>query len=239
MSAPADADPSRALAKLADRWRLSQRQVDQLSGVLSALESDDRAPTTVREPALAIDAHLADSLIALDVDEVRAAQTIADIGSGAGFPGLALAVARGECGFSLIESQHRKCAFLERAISRAAIDNIRVVCARVEQWAEGLSANDVVTARAVGPQPVVLEYAAPLLRPGGALVDWRGKRDAQEERRARAAAEELGLSLVAIERVQPFAAARERHLHLYAKVKDTPQRFPRRAGIARKRPLGG
>jgi 16S rRNA (guanine527-N7)-methyltransferase len=238
MSAPVDADPSLALAKLADRWRLSQRQVDQLRGILSALESDDRAPTAVRVPTQAIDTHLADSLVALDVDAVRAAQTIADIGSGAGFPGLALAVALDECGISLVESQRRKCTFLERAISQAAIDNARVVCGRLEQWAEGLSANDVVTARAVGPQPVVLEYAAPLLRLGGTLVDWRGKRDVQEEHRAAAAAEELGVRLVAIEPVQPFAAARERHLHLYEKVRETPQRFPRRAGIARKRPLG-
>ncbi|HEX4188273.1 MAG TPA: 16S rRNA (guanine(527)-N(7))-methyltransferase RsmG [Solirubrobacteraceae bacterium] len=239
MTEGADADASLALAKLANRWRLSQRQLDQLANILSVLESSERAPTTVREPVEAIDTHLADSLVALDLDAVRAAQTVADMGSGAGFPGLALAVALGECRVSLIESQDRKCAFLGRAISRAVIDNARIVCVRVEQWAEGTSANDVVTARALGSQPVVLEYAAPLLRLGGTLVDWRGKRDEQEERRAGVAAEELGLRLVAIERVQPFAAARARHLHLYEKVMDTPQRFPRRAGMARKRPLGG
>ena len=55
---------------------------------------------------------------------------------------------------------------------------------RAEEWAEGLGAHDLVVARAVGPQPVVLEYAAPLLRLGGALVDWRGRRDPEEERQA-------------------------------------------------------
>jgi 16S rRNA (guanine527-N7)-methyltransferase len=177
--------------------------------------------------------------VALDIDTVRGAETIADIGSGVGFPGLALAVALSGCEVRLVESQGRKCAFLEHAIAQAAIENARVVCARVEQWDEGLAANDVVTARAVGPQPVVLEYAAPLLRLGGTLVDWRGRRDAAQERRAARAAEQLGLALVGIERVQPFEAARDRHLHVYAKVAETPAQFPRRAGMARKRPLGG
>jgi 16S rRNA (guanine527-N7)-methyltransferase len=124
-------------------------------------------------------------------------------------------------------------------VAHAGVRNARVVCARAEEWEDGVSANDVVTARAVGSQPVVLEYAAPLLRLGGTVVDWRGRRDAAEERGAERAAEELGLALVGIERVQPFEAARDRHLHLYTKVRDTPERFPRRAGMARKRPLGG
>jgi 16S rRNA (guanine527-N7)-methyltransferase len=86
---------------------------------------------------------------------------------------------------------------------------------------------------------VVLEYAAPLLRRNGTLVDWRGRRDAAQELQAARAADELGLALVGIERVRPFEDARDRHLHLYTKAGETPARFPRRAGMARKRPLGG
>jgi 16S rRNA (guanine527-N7)-methyltransferase len=112
------------------------------------------------------------------------------------------------------------------------------VCARAEQWSAGLVANDVVTARAVAAQPVVLEYAAPLLRLGGVLVDWRGRRSSAEEAAARTAAAELGLELREIRRVTPFARAAHRHLHVFEKVAQTPPRFPRRAGIARKRPLG-
>jgi 16S rRNA (guanine527-N7)-methyltransferase len=236
----AAADPrSPALSELADRWGLSQPKLDQLGVILAVLELDDRAPTTVREPARALDAHLADSLVALDVGAVAAAGTIADIGSGAGFPGLALAVAREDCEVSLVESHGRKCGFLDDMVARVKARNVQVVCARAEEWRQGISAIDVVTARAVGPQPVVLEYAAPLLRLGGTLVDWRGRRDTAQERRAERAAEELGLGLVAVERVQPFAAARDRHLYVYEKVTETPSRFPRRAGMARKRPLGG
>jgi 16S rRNA (guanine527-N7)-methyltransferase len=150
-----------------------------------------------------------------------------------------LAIALRACDVRLLESQRRKCVYLEAVIAQAEVQNARVVCARAEDWIEGASAHDVVTARAVGPQAVVLEYAAPLLRLGGTLVDWRGKRDTAEERSAWQAADELGLALAAIEKVQPFEGARDRHLHLDTKVRETPARFPRRAGMARKRPLGG
>jgi 16S rRNA (guanine527-N7)-methyltransferase len=229
---------SAALERLAVRWGLEARECDQLAVLLSLMERDDRAPTTVRDPTVGVDTHVADSLVALDVGPVRAAATIADIGSGAGFPGLALAVARRDCEVRLLESQSRKCAYLEDAVGRAGIQNALVVCARAEDWAAGACGNDVVTARAVGPQPVVLEYGAPLLRLEGTLVDWRGARVPAEERAAARAAKELGLALVGVEKVQPFEGARDRHLHLYMKVRETPARFPRRAGVARKRPLG-
>src|SRR5260370_1001444 len=76
--------------------------------------------------------------------------------------------------------------------------------------------NDVVVARALAPQTVVLEYAAPLLRLGGSLVDWRGRRARPEEDAAARAAAELGLRRVEIRRVQPFAGARDHHLHVFA-----------------------
>jgi len=192
----------------------------------------------VRDPARAVDVHVADSLAALDVDAVRDAGTLADLGAGAGFPGLALAVALAGSEVRLVESQARRCAFIERARRAAGIENARVVRARAEEWAEGVGENDVVLARALAPPPVVLEYAAPLLRPGGTLVDWRGRRDAEEERSAQTAASKLGLRLAEIRHVEPFDGAHNHHLHLYLKVGDTPARFPRRAGIARKRPLG-
>jgi 16S rRNA (guanine527-N7)-methyltransferase len=226
------------VVELAQRYGLDERAGDQLTALLALIEQDERAPTTVRDPALGVDLHLADSLVALDLAPVRAATSIADIGSGVGFPGLALAVARNECDVRLLESQGRKCAFLEDLLAQVEIANARVICARAEDWSEGLRGHDVVVARALGPQPVVLEYAAPLLRIGGTLVDWRGARVHTEEQRAERAADELGLALVSVERVEPFDAARDRHLHVFTKVRETPTKFPRRAGMARKRQLG-
>jgi 16S rRNA (guanine527-N7)-methyltransferase len=224
--------------ELTSSYGLKERQRDQLAAVLAFIEQDDRAPTTVRDPDLAVELHLADSLVALDLGPVRDAKSIADVGSGAGFPGLALAVARSECDVRLVESQSRKCAFMKDLLAQVEIPNARVICARAEDRTGGIRAHDVVLARALGPQPVVLEYAAPLLRLGGTLVDWRGTRIPAEEQRATQAADELGLALVGVERVEPFEGARDRHLHVYTKVRETPTKFPRRPGMARKRPLG-
>jgi 16S rRNA (guanine527-N7)-methyltransferase len=230
-------DPATA-TRLWRSWDPSERQQKQLASILGALESDPHAPTAVREPTRAMDAHVRDSLAALELDAVCAARAIADVGSGAGFPGLALAIALPSAKIGLIESQRRRCDFLERVCAAAGIENARVSCVRAEEWHEGMRTQDVVVARALAPQPVVLEYAAPLLRLGGAVVDWRGKRAGEEEEAAERAADELGLRRVEIRRVEPFEGAQQRHLHLYLKVNETPSRFPRRTGAATKRPLG-
>lgn len=227
-----------ALGRLGRRYDLGADQQARLATVLTLLGEDEQAPTTVREPERALDVHLADSLVALEIECIRAARTIADIGAGAGFPGVPLAIALTDCDVALVDSQARKCAFVERVVEQAGLANARVLCARVEEWAEGLGAHDVVLARALAPQPVVLEYAAPLLRLGGALVDWRGVRDPEEERAAAVAAEQLGMEREAVRRVEPFEGVRDHHLHVYVKRRNTPDRFPRRVGMARKRPLG-
>ncbi len=216
---------------------LSRRQVSRFGALLELIESDEHAPTAVRSAERAVDVHVADSLTALDLDPIRSAAHIADLGSGSGFPGLALAVALPGAEVALVESQRRKCDFLERACAHAQIENALVVCSRVEEWSEGLGRNDVVVARALAAQPVVLEYAAPLLRMRGALVDWRGRRDSAQEAEATCAAEQLGMRLFEIRRTEPYEGARDHHLHVFEKVAETPSRFPRRAGVARKRPL--
>lgn len=226
-----------ALRALGQRYGLSEEQQDQLARLLMCLAADERSPTSVRDPQRAVEVHLADSLVALELQALRAAGSIVDIGAGAGFPGLPLAVALPGSRVSLLDSQARKCAFMERMVEAAGVTNARVVCARAEEWPEGLGAHDFVLARAVGPRAVVLEYAAPLLRLGGCLVDWRGSQDPAEEDACATAAEQLGMERRCARRVEPFRGAREHHLHVYVKSRETPDRFPRRAGMARKRPL--
>ncbi|HTU79468.1 MAG TPA: RsmG family class I SAM-dependent methyltransferase [Solirubrobacteraceae bacterium] len=218
---------------------LTPAQERQVELLLAALEADEHAPSAIRAVNLARDAHVADSLVALELAVVRDARRIADLGSGAGFPGAALAIALPLAHVNLVESQRRKCEFLRRACAAAGIENASVVWARAEEWREGATGNDVVLARALAPQPVVLEYAAPLLRMGGALVDWRGRRDREAERAGERAAALLGLRPTRLLRVVPFEGASDRHLHVFTKDRATPARFPRRAGMARKRPLAG
>ena len=129
----------------------------------------------------------------------------------------------------------RKCEFLDRAVRTCELGNVDVVHARIEEWAASM---DLVTARALAPLEVVVEYAAPLLRIGGTLVVWRGQREPESEAAAEKAAEIVGIEVGEILAVRPYPAARNRHLHLMSKVMETPTRFPRRPGIAMKRPLG-
>jgi 16S rRNA (guanine527-N7)-methyltransferase len=186
-----------------------------------------------------------DSLSGLEVEELAAARRIADVGAGAGFPGLVLAIALPRTRVDLIESAGRKAAVISRLAQAASIENARAVTARAEEWAGtpaglggGAGAYDAVTARAVAALPVLAEYAAPLLREGGVLVAWKGARSPEEEARGAAAAAELGLAVEPPLPVTPFPGARDRWLHVMRKVAPTPERFPRRAGIAAKRPLG-
>lgn len=234
----------RRLEALAERYALAPAAaahpaaVAQLHALLRVLAADPHAPTTVREPVQAVDTHLADSLVALELAAVRDATRIADLGAGAGFPGLPLAVALPQAEVVLVESVTRKGAFIRAAAEAAGLANVEVVANRAESWRAGLGTRDLVTARALAPLAVLAEYAAPLLRAGGALVAWKGRRDEQEERDAAAAARELGLALEEVRSVDPYPAAEHRHLHVLRKVAETPSRFPRRPGMARKRPLG-
>jgi 16S rRNA (guanine527-N7)-methyltransferase len=231
-------DVGRALAGLVSRYGLPADAGPQLTALLGALTDEPYAPTTVRDPASAIRDHLADSLVALELPAVQEATQVADLGAGAGLPGLPLAIALPAVSVHLVESNGRKCAFLRQAREACGVANVRVVQARAEEWTDGLGQCDLVTARALAPLAVVAEYAAPLLAVGGALVAWRGRRDPEDESAARRAADQLGLEVRAPLAVTPYPGALHRHLHVLVKTGPTPARFPRRAGMARKRPLG-
>lgn len=228
------------LSALTQRYGLPAGAGPRLGALLQALEAEPDPHTTIEPGEQAVRLHLADSLSGLEVHELRRARRIVDVGAGAGFPGLALAVALPDAQVDLLESSGRKCAVIERLAAAARLDNARPVHARAEEHgaADGAGAYDAATARAVAPLAILLEYAAPLLRGGGALVAWKGRRDSAEERGAQAAAAVLGLELREIRAVTPFPDVRDRHLHVYSKVKQTPDRFPRRPGMATKRPLG-
>jgi 16S rRNA (guanine527-N7)-methyltransferase len=189
--------------------------------------------------------HVADSLSGLEADGLARARRIADVGAGAGFPGLPLAIALPGTKVDLIESSGRKTAVIDRLIQAAKVDNARSVKARAEEWGAvtpalggGREAYDAVTARALASLPVLVEYAAPLLRDSGVLVAWKGALGTDELQLGRGAAAELGMALDEVLRVEPFPSARDRRLVVFCKVGPTPARFPRRPGMAGKRPLG-
>jgi 16S rRNA (guanine527-N7)-methyltransferase len=207
---------------------------------LLELLADPRAPIAGSTVPRARDIHLADSLSGLEFEALLEADRVADLGSGAGFPGLVLAARLPEARFELIESVARKCEFLREAVERMGLANAAVVCKRSEDWAagEGRERYDAVTARAVGSLSTLAELASPLLREGGVLIAWKGARAEQEELEAARAADRLAMEPAEIRSVRPYPGSRDRHIHLLRKNGPTPNGLPRRAGMAAKRPFG-
>jgi 16S rRNA (guanine527-N7)-methyltransferase len=209
-------------------------------GVVLALLAEERASVSSVVDERAWKVHVADSLTGLEVSELRSAGRIADVGAGAGFPGLALAVALPDAQVDLIESVGRKCDFMRRAIEAADIPNATVHQTRSEDWAasRGREAYDAVAARAVGRLSTLAELASPLLKPNAVLIAWKGKRDPEEESQLTRASESLAMHPESILDVGDRAGSKHRHLHLIRKVGSTPSDLPRRPGIAKKRPKG-
>jgi 16S rRNA (guanine527-N7)-methyltransferase len=211
-----------------------------LETVLELLARERASVSSVTEPAQAWKVHVEDSLSGLEVEPLAAAGRIADVGAGAGFPGLPLAVALPSARVDLVESVGRKCEFMRRAAAAAEIDNAEVFEARSEDLAAaaGREAYEAVTARAVGRLSTLAELASPLLDEGGVLVAWKGRRDGEEEREMAAAAGVLAMEPERVIAVGPYAGSRHRHLHVMRKTGATPADLPRRPGMAKKRPRG-
>lgn len=221
-------------------YSLSPEQRAALTRVLELLRDERASVSSVTELPDAWKVHVEDSLTGLEVEDLRGARRIADVGSGAGFPGLVLAVALPRVEVELIESVGRKCAFIERAARLAGIVNARVVNARSEEVAAGAGREsyDAVTVRAVGRLSTLAELASPLLRENGVLVAWKGKRDPDEEEQLARAADRLAMQPQEILDVGDRAGSKHRHLHVLRKLGPTPSDLPRRPGIAKKRPRG-
>jgi 16S rRNA (guanine527-N7)-methyltransferase len=212
---------------------------EKLRAVLELLAVERASVSSVVDKR-AWQVHVEDSLTGLEVPELRGAGRIADIGAGAGFPGLVLAVALPETKVDLVESVGRKCEFMRRAIELAEIPNATVLNTRSEDLAlgDGRDSYDTVTARAVGRLSTLAELASPLLKPDAILVAWKGKRDEEEEEQLQRASQSLVMAPEQVLDVGDRAGSEHRHLHIIRKTGETPSNLPRNPGIAKKRPKG-
>jgi 16S rRNA (guanine527-N7)-methyltransferase len=184
--------------------------------------------TAARGPVEARRVHLDDALAAAELVEEG---PVVDVGSGGGSPGFPIASARPDLHVDLLEAQRRRCAFLEAAA--AIFPNVAVVCARAEEHGrgEGREAYAAALAQALAPPPVALEWCLPLVRTGGRVVLLAG--EVELERAGAAAAGGGG----GRPEVVALPGSERRSLLVVSKVGPTPERFPRRPGVARKRPL--
>lgn len=133
--------------------------------------------TAIREPAKMVVLHLLDSLAVLP--HVGFARTLLDVGTGAGLPGIPLAVARPSLAVSLLDANHKKATFLRQSKGELALDNVQVICERVETWRPG-AAFDIVVSRAFADLALFVSQAGHLVAPGGTMLAMKGVNPREE-----------------------------------------------------------
>jgi 16S rRNA (guanine527-N7)-methyltransferase len=184
--------------------------------------------------------HLNDALGLALIRQPRAQEQWADLGSGAGLPGLPLAVAYRATSFTMIDAQRRRLDWVAATAATLGLANVTVVHARLEDYGQGPARQsfDVAMARALGPLPVVAEFGLPLLRTGGQLLVPRGRPEADELEQATVACEQLGGRLDDVLPNPSSPIDRVGFVVIMAKIAATSPRFPRRSGVPVRTPLG-
>ena len=202
--------------------------------------------TALREPAVIQQRLFGESLALLvalrgaGILDRQLRQSVVDIGSGAGIPGLPMRIAEPRLALTLVESHGRRCEFLETAIAALDLDGVSVRRMRAEEAgrdAELREGFELAVARALAPLPVLVEYALPLLRPGGLLAAPKGSRARDELDDAEAAIEALGGHALEPLALSLPAGEAPQLVVLVQRDGDLPERYPRRPGTPRKRPL--
>ena len=184
--------------------------------------------------------HLDDAFGLAVIRRPKPGERWADLGSGAGLPGLPLAVAHPATTFTLVDAHRRRLDWVEATAAQLHLANVEVVHARLEDYGQGPARQsfDVATARALGPLPVVAELGLPLLRIGAQLLIPRGQPGSEEVEQAVAACAQLGGRIDGIIPNPTSPIDRVGFVVIMAKIAATSPRFPRRSGVPARTPLG-
>lgn len=198
--------------------------------------------TGITEAEEAAVKHFLDSLAVLRWVQLGVDESLLDVGTGAGFPGVPLAIAVPECRVFLLDAARKKCFFLERAVREVGLANVTVVCGRAEELGRKLEYRekfDWVVARAVARLGELVEYTLPFVRVGGWFVAYKGVEGREEIEEAGQAVVLLGGRVEGVEEYLLPWGWGARELVFIRKVASTGEEFPRRPGLARRRPLWG
>ena len=184
--------------------------------------------------------HIIDSLTAYDAALFDGARTLIDVGTGAGLPGIPLAVYAPHLTVTLLDSLNKRVRFLTEVTAAMGLQNVRCIHARAEEaarTAEHRAAYDIAVSRAVARLPVLLEYTLPFVRVGGTLLALKGRAYAEEQKEARRAAEVLGGGRITARPVHLPGLDDVRAILTVTKERQTPAAYPRGGGAPTRRPL--
>jgi 16S rRNA (guanine527-N7)-methyltransferase len=184
--------------------------------------------------------HFLDSLTCLMVTDFRPPGKVVDIGTGAGFPGIPISLLFPKFEMTLIESIGKKADFCRHVIGELNLENVKVIQARAEALGHAPEYREIYDwglARAVAIAPVVLEYILPFICVGGSALLQKGVTGPAEMHQAENALSVLGAEVEQIKSIELPCVTEARHLIFVKKTAATPEKYPRRAGIAAKRPL--
>lgn len=196
--------------------------------------------TAITDPAGVQVRHFLDSLSIVRVCAMQTGLRMIDVGTGAGFPGLPLAMLYPQIHVTLLEATGKKIAFLDHLIQRLGIANARTLKARAEeagQMPDQRAAYDLVVARAVARMPALMEYLLPLARVGGRCVAMKGITAEEETRDAKRALQILGGQVSRIEPVHLPGVDDPHYLVVIDKTNATPKAYPRSPGTPTRKPL--
>jgi 16S rRNA (guanine527-N7)-methyltransferase len=180
-------------------------------------------------------------LPAIDDATGDGAAKLIDVGSGAGFPGLALKIARPALDVTLLEATGKKVGFLQHAIDTLGLDGVEAIHGRAEEAAHDSTRReryDLATARAVASLPALIEFCTPFLRVGGRAFFPKSEELDKELQEGTKAAKELGVTIVGAELLPAIEGEQVTRLVIVDRIVGTPPRYPRRAGIPSREPLG-
>ena len=196
--------------------------------------------TAITDPQEVLLKHFLDSLSLLTVYD-KSHTRLLDIGSGAGFPGLPLKIARPQWQVTLLEATGKKVAFLRHIVATLQLEHVEVIQGRAEELARQdhyRASFDLVTARAVAALPTLLEYCAPYCCVGGCIILPKKGDLAEELAQGRRAAAQLGTVLQADMPVTLPGLVDGRRLLVWRQQKPCPEQFPRSGSVMAKKPLG-
>lgn len=216
---------------------------DKLEVYMSMLKEWNRKMdlTAVTDDEETLDKHFIDSLTVLKTGLITPASALIDVGTGAGFPGLVLAMARPDITVTLLDAQQKRLSFLDETAKSTETVNVAIIHERAEDGARKKELReqfDYAVARALAPLNVLCEYLLPYVKPEGYALCWKGPALKQELESGRRAAHLLGGRLEMP--VSCTVKNREwEHLILpIRKIQPTPKAYPRKAGTPKQKPLG-